>query len=196
MQDHPEYDGRGVVVAIFDDGVDPGAKGLQRTSDGKPKILDIIDCTGSGDIDTSKIVSATDEGIIEGYFGKKMKVNSSWDNPSGIPQTSSQPSLPTSRSGQSQQCDIRTILILFVYMELLPKDLQLWLNCFRERATNASRVSILLISRCHSLMLWKFCSSHRFASDRWTFLLSLQLPAICRFCSVLVSLSSNTSAHT
>ena len=105
MQDHPEYDGRGVVVAIFDDGVDPGAKGLRRTSDGKPKILDIIDCTGSGDIDTSKKVSATDEGLVEGYFGEKLKVNSSWDNPSGIPHTSSQSSLPTSRPGQSQRSE-------------------------------------------------------------------------------------------
>ncbi|PUZ76946.1 hypothetical protein GQ55_1G331000 [Panicum hallii var. hallii] len=79
---HPEYDGRGALIAIFDSGVDPAAAGLQTTSDGKPKILDVIDCTGSGDVDTSKVVKADADGAIVGASGACLVVNSSWKNPS------------------------------------------------------------------------------------------------------------------
>ncbi|KAL2550422.1 Tripeptidyl-peptidase 2 [Forsythia ovata] len=83
VEAHPQYDGRGVIIAIFDSGVDPAAAGLQVTSDGKPKILDVIDCSGSGDIDTSTIVKADDDGCIRGTSGASLVVNSSWKNPTG-----------------------------------------------------------------------------------------------------------------
>ncbi|KMT16382.1 hypothetical protein BVRB_3g055270 [Beta vulgaris subsp. vulgaris] len=80
---HPHFDGRGVLIAIFDSGVDPAAAGLQVTSDGKPKILDVLDCTGSGDVDTSTVVKADEDGCICGASGAQLVVNSSWKNPSG-----------------------------------------------------------------------------------------------------------------
>ncbi|KAL8478015.1 hypothetical protein ACS0TY_030060 [Phlomoides rotata] len=83
VEAHPHYDGRGVVIAIFDSGVDPTAAGLKETPEGKPKILDVIDCTGSGDIDTSTIVKADENGCILGTSGNPLVVNPSWKNPYG-----------------------------------------------------------------------------------------------------------------
>ncbi|XP_038974715.1 tripeptidyl-peptidase 2-like isoform X1 [Phoenix dactylifera] len=82
IESHLDYDGRGVLIAIFDSGVDPAAAGLQATSDGKPKIIDILDCTGSGDVDTSKVVKADIDGRIVGVSGRKLALNPSWKNPS------------------------------------------------------------------------------------------------------------------
>ena len=47
---HPEYDGRGTIIIILDTGVDMGIDGLQKTSTGKTKVINVRDFTGEGDI--------------------------------------------------------------------------------------------------------------------------------------------------
>ena len=83
LERHPEYDGRGVVIAVFDTGVDPAAKGLQTTTKGERKIVDVIDASGSGDVDTSHTAEADQEGTLQGLTGRTLQLPDKIKNPSG-----------------------------------------------------------------------------------------------------------------
>lgn len=72
---HAEHDGRGVTVAVLDTGVDPGAAGLRRTSDGRVKVVDIIDCTASGDVALSgRGVVSADGRSLTGITGRTLRL--------------------------------------------------------------------------------------------------------------------------
>ena len=44
------------------------------TSDSKPKIIDLIDATGAGNVDISTTVTVTTDGYVTGLTGRKLKV--------------------------------------------------------------------------------------------------------------------------
>jgi len=83
LKKHPEYDGSGVIMAIIDTGVDPSTADLQTTPDGKPKILDIIDASGSGDVDTSTVVELSAGEPLTGLTGRTLTLPENITNPEG-----------------------------------------------------------------------------------------------------------------
>ena len=47
---YPDFDGRGVVIAVLDTGVDMGVEGLKVLPTGKPKVVDVRDFSTEGDL--------------------------------------------------------------------------------------------------------------------------------------------------
>ena len=80
--ENPEFDGRKVIVGILDTGVDPAAVGLSVCPDGSPKVIDVVDCTGSGDVHMSALVELDeDDETLNMSSSKSLKVNKKWVNP-------------------------------------------------------------------------------------------------------------------
>lgn len=69
---YPDCQGDNVVVAILDTGVDPGAAGLRRMPDGSPKVVDCIDCTGSGDVEMFDAPPVTQGSVLKGLSGRDL----------------------------------------------------------------------------------------------------------------------------
>ena len=66
LRAHPLYDGRGVLIAVLDGGVDPGVPGLARTSDGERKLLDVLDLSGEGRVSLSMVEQGPDGTVLVG----------------------------------------------------------------------------------------------------------------------------------
>jgi len=84
LRRYPEFDGRGIKIAIFDTGVDPGAVGLAKTTDGQQKIIDLVDATGSGDIAMNAAIAIPDDRVITTLSGRSVTIpdaNGKWSNP-------------------------------------------------------------------------------------------------------------------
>ncbi|HEV8510978.1 MAG TPA: S8 family serine peptidase [Gemmatimonadales bacterium] len=57
---HPTYDGRGVLIAILDSGVDPNVPGLIVTSTGAPKVIELRDFSGEGRVALTPFAAPVD----------------------------------------------------------------------------------------------------------------------------------------
>jgi subtilisin family serine protease len=62
----PLADGRGVLIAILDTGMDPGIPGLGVTTDGRPKVLDLRDFSEEGRVALTPLAPQGDTVIVAG----------------------------------------------------------------------------------------------------------------------------------
>src|SRR5688572_16468599 len=75
LQEHPTYDGRGVIVLVFDTGVDPSIPGLQKTTTGATKVIDAIDFSRSNVVKFDRAVASNGGGaqsVSSQQYGVKL----------------------------------------------------------------------------------------------------------------------------
>jgi hypothetical protein len=66
IREHPTFDGRGVLIAILDSGIDGTVAGLGTTSAGERKILDLRDFSGEGSVPLVPVTADRDAVTIAG----------------------------------------------------------------------------------------------------------------------------------
>src|ERR1041385_2052627 len=95
-QAHPTWDGRGVLIAILDSGIDPTIDGLKTTSTGQPKLVDLRDFSGEGRIPLTRVTPTGDAVTVAGHilkgFGRLLGIRAAgpaadvnWNNVVGDP---------------------------------------------------------------------------------------------------------------
>ena len=62
IEEHPTWDGRGVVIAVLDTGVDMGTAGLRELPQGGPKVVAVRDFSGEGTLKPDKPETHEEEG--------------------------------------------------------------------------------------------------------------------------------------
>ncbi len=73
LADHPEADGRGVLVAVLDTGIDLHHPGLLHTPSGERKIVDVYDATDNGLLDLPVLVTTRDT-VLTGWTGRTLRL--------------------------------------------------------------------------------------------------------------------------
>lgn len=66
LAEHPEADGRGILIGILDSGIDAGVPGLRLTTTGASKLVDVRDFSGEGRIPLRPLTPVADLVTVEG----------------------------------------------------------------------------------------------------------------------------------
>src|SRR5256885_2984546 len=75
---HPTYDGRGVLIAILDSGIDPNVPGLIVTSTGAPKIIELRDFSAEGRVALTPFAAPTESTMRGAARIARLTTSTTW----------------------------------------------------------------------------------------------------------------------